>query len=380
NSNNDLLDRLDLMKYQEKELSSYNLDVDEEIELQENISKMQNFDKIYQNLNEAKMIIEETSSLDNIYQATKLIGHVQAYDEKLSIIKKRMEEAYFELDDVFEELKSEVNDLDFDPRLLDTYQERMNSLESLKRKYRKNISELIEYLAQITKDISNIDNFDEVIEDQVNVVKEQFSIVKKAAEKITLLRKKTSQFIELELIKNLEALELKKTSFKIDFLHSFDNDYLNSAQFLDNGVDEVDFLITTNVGEPLKSLSKTASGGEMSRIMLGLKNLLVQSLNLSLIIFDEIDSGVSGFIASQVAKKMKDISKTTQVICITHIPQVAAISDHHLYISKNVESERTKAHIKALEGNDKVMEIAQMISGENVTEASILSAKELLGN
>ena len=153
---------------------------------------------------------------------------------------------------------------------------------------------------------------------------------------------------------------------------------VNQSQFLPNGIDEVDFLITTNVGEPLKPLSKSASGGEMSRIMLGLKSLLVSSLRLSLIIFDEIDSGVSGFVANQVAKKIKEISASTQVICITHIPQVAAVSDHHLFISKSVEDERTRAHIKNLIDNDRVQEIAQMISGEKVSNASIESAKELL--
>ena len=153
---------------------------------------------------------------------------------------------------------------------------------------------------------------------------------------------------------------------------------MNHNQFLPNGIDEVDFLITTNVGETLKPLSKSASGGEMSRIMLGLKSLLVSSLKLSLIIFDEIDSGVSGFVANQVAKKIKQISKTTQVICITHIPQVAAVSDHHLFINKSVEGERTRANIKNLLNEDRILEIAQMISGEKVSEASILSAKELL--
>jgi len=171
---------------------------------------------------------------------------------------------------------------------------------------------------------------------------------------------------------------LKKTHFKIIFLNDFDDNYLNYNQFLSNGIDEVDFLLTTNVGEPLKPLSKSASGGEMSRIMLGLKSLLVKSLHLSLIIFDEIDSGVSGFVANQVAKKIKEISKTTQVICITHIPQVAAVSDNHLFISKSVENERTRAYIKNLLLDDRVFEIAQMISGEKVSKASLESAKELL--
>ena len=137
-------------------------------------------------------------------------------------------------------------------------------------------------------------------------------------------------------------------------------------------------MISTNVGEPMKSLSKSSSGGEMSRIMLGLKNLLVNSLDLSLIIFDEIDTGVSGFVANQVAKKMKEISNNTQVICITHIPQVAALSDNHLYISKSVVNERTRASIKELTGDKRVFEIASMISGEKVSEAAIESAKELL--
>lgn len=380
NSSNDLLDRLDLMRYQEKELASYHLSVEEELELQEVVSKMQNFDKIYQNLNEARQILEETEALDNIYHASKLLGDVASFDDKIGLMKKRMEESYYEFDDIFEELKQEIDNLDFDPALLDSYQERLNSLESLKRKYRKDIAELIQYMEEISKDIANIDNFDEIIADQTNVVKEAFFVLKQDALELTKLRQESSRYIEEELVKNLDALELKKATFQIAFLNSFSDDFMNSSQFLETGVDEVDFLITTNVGEPLKALSKTASGGEMSRIMLGLKTLLVESLDLSLIIFDEIDSGVSGFIASQVAKKMKDISKTTQVICITHIPQVAAVSDHHLYISKSVESDRTKAHIKVLEGNDKVMEIAQMISGENISEAAIQSAKELLEN
>jgi DNA repair protein RecN (Recombination protein N) len=147
---------------------------------------------------------------------------------------------------------------------------------------------------------------------------------------------------------------------------------------LENGIDEVDFLLTTNVGEPLKPLSKSASGGEMSRIMLGFKNLLARSLHVSLMIFDEIDTGVSGFVAFQVAKKMKEIAKTAQVICITHIPQVAAISEHHLLITKDVMDGRTRAHIRSIDGDERVREIAGMISGDAITPASLASATELL--
>ncbi len=380
NSNNDLIERLDLMKFQVEELESYNLDINEETDLMDKVEKMQNFDKIYQNLNEAIVLLESSSAIDNIFTASKRIENIKEYSESFNILNKRVSESYYELLDTFEELKSEADSLDFDPKLLDSYEERLNILTTLKRKYRKELPDLIDYLEKTKQDILNIDNFDEVIKAKDEDVKIAFDTVKSEALGLNKLRKETSLYIETELLKTLEELELKKTDFKIEFLNNIDTNHLNSFQFFSNGIDEVDFLITTNIGEPLKPLSKSASGGEMSRIMLGLKNLLVKSLELSLIIFDEIDSGVSGFVASQVAKKMKSISKSTQVICITHIPQVAALSDNHLFISKSVEEGRTRAHIKELLKDDRIQEIAQMISGDHVTISAIESARELLGN
>jgi len=380
NSNNDLLEKLDLMKFQVEELESFNLDVEEEIDLLDKVEKMENYDKIYQSLNEAILLLESTSSIDNIFIASKKIETIKEYSESYDVLHKRVDESYYELLDTFEELKSEADRLDFDPKVLDSYQERLNILNSLKRKYRKELPELIDYLEKIKNDISNIDNFDELIRAKNIEVKKAFDTVKEEALNINKVRKETSKFIEVELLNILTDLELKKTDFKIEFLNKIDENYLNSSQFLSNGIDEVDFLITTNIGEPLKPLSKSSSGGEMSRIMLGLKNLLVKSLDLSLIIFDEIDSGVSGYVASQVAKKMKAISKSTQVICITHIPQVASVSDNHLFISKSVDEGRTRAHIKELKEDDRIHEIAQMISGDHVTLSAIESARELLDN
>jgi len=376
-SNNNLMDRLDLIRFQKNEIESYNLSNEEEDDLENEVEKMQNFDKIYKSLNESKLLFEN-GSLDHIYNASKLIEDVKEYSEEYGEYAKRISEAYFELVDIEDSLQDELKKLDFDPAILDSHQERLNDLNALKRKYRKTIPEIIEYYESISKDIDNIDNYDEVISLQQSVVSDSHKLVQKKALEITKIRKITAGYIEKELLQILHELELKNTIFKVEFTSTLDDDYTHSSVFMPNGVDEIDFLISTNIGEPLKPLSKSASGGEMSRIMLGLKNLLVKSLHLSLIIFDEIDSGVSGYVANQVAKRMKNISKETQVICITHIPQVAALSDHHLYISKSVESERTKANIKLLLGDEKVFEIASMISGDNVSEASLLSAKELL--
>ncbi len=378
NSNDNLLERLDLMRFQVQELESYNLDIKEEQELIQEVEKMENFDKIYQSLNQTKEMIESINAIDTIYDAAKNLEEISTLNEKYQNILSRFNSSYFELDDAFQELKDEIASLDFNPSLLFQHQERLNTLDSLKRKYHKDISQLINYLDQIKKDINDIDNFDEVIINKTEVVKKAYFDTLDSALLLTQLRKDTCLYIEKELLSILSDLELDKTDFKVEFLNELDDNYQNSSIFLENGIDEVEFLLTTNVGEPLKSLSKSASGGEMSRIMLGFKNLLTKSLGLSLIIFDEIDSGVSGYVAFQVAKKMVEISKSTQVICITHIPQVASISDNHLKISKSVIDNRTKANIKVLKGSDRIKEIAEMISGDKITDASIESAKELL--
>ncbi len=377
-SKDEVTEKLDLMKFQQMELLNFNLNIDEETELKETVEKMKNFDRIYTTLSEAKELLNSSFAIDRIYDVSKQLSYIESYHDNYKTIKDRFESNYFELVDIFEELKNEVDSLDFNPRLLDQYETRLNDIEQLKRKYRKELPQLIDYLEQITKDIDNIDHFDDVIEEQKNVVKYTFNRVLDSAKLLRQLRKETSHYIEQELIAILYDLELKKAQFHIAFEDLLPKDYLDASLFLEQGIDHVDFLITTNVGEPLKSLSKSASGGEMSRIMLGLKNLLVSSLQLSLIIFDEIDSGVSGYIANQVAKKMVEISTKTQVICITHIPQVAAHSDHHLFISKQVVDGRTKASIAILKGEERVKEIASMISGDTVSEAAVLSARELL--
>lgn len=380
NSNNSLIERLDLMRFQVQEITDYNLDHDEKDDLINSLEKLRNYDKIYQSLNEAYILLESTSVLDNIYDSTKRLQGVTDFSEEYETIKKSMDDSFYTLDDAIVSLKKEIDSLDFDPNLLQEYEDRLNSLESLENKYRKSIPEIIEYLEKIKTDINNIDNYDQLLLDQENVVKTSFNDLLKSASDITNLRKETSRHIETDLLDILSDLELKKASFSVAFLNCLPINHLDQSKFFDNGVDEIDFLLTTNIGEPLKALSKSASGGEMSRIMLGLKTLLARSQNLSLIIFDEIDSGVSGYVARQVAKKMLEISKSSQVICITHIPQVAAISDNHLFISKSVEDNRTKAHIKTLDYDGKIQEIASMISGDLVTEASLLSAKQLIEN
>lgn len=373
-----MLERLDLMRFQQQELESYHLELGEEEQLKEAVETMENFDTIFQTLQTAKQQLEEHDALGTIYDVAKQLTPITSISEQYQSLKEGFESNYYELYDVFERLIQELTALDFNPQLLDQYQERLNQLSSLKRKYKKTIPELIDYYEQISEDIDNIDHYDDVLKDQQTVVETVYEDTKKAAQTLSDLRRKTAHYIETKLLDILADLELPKTEFSIVFVEREDRGAIEPGYLLDNGIDEVDFLISTNVGEPMKPLSKTASGGEMSRIMLGFKNLLAQSLAVDLMIFDEIDAGVSGYVAFQVAKKMKEIARSTQVICITHIPQVAAISEHHLFLNKDVQDGRTRAHITPLAGEHRVHEIAAMISGDAVTEASITTARELL--
>ncbi|MCF7925601.1 MAG: DNA repair protein RecN [Candidatus Izimaplasma sp.] len=378
NSNDDLLERLDLLRFQVKELTQFNLKKDEKEELEEAIEKLENFDDIFTHLNEAKERLEQTGAIDHIYDAAKHIKNITDFGEDYDNVSKRMLSSYYELEDTFETLQRIVETLDFDPQELDDMQTRLHRLETLEQKYRKSIPELILYLEEIKYDIENIDHYDDVIKDHENQVKKSFKATYDTALDLSRKRQEIAKYIEQELLDILADLELAKTAFDITFDIPDADDPFNDRIFLENGIDVVDFMLSTNVGEPLKPLSRSASGGEMSRIMLGFKNVLAKSLGLSLMIFDEIDTGVSGYIANQVAKKMKQIAHDTQVICITHIPQVAAISKHHIHISKTVEDARTKAHIKILNGEDRVTEIASMISGDNVSDAALKTARELL--
>jgi DNA repair protein RecN (Recombination protein N) len=374
----DRMERLDLMTFQQQELESYHLDSNEEQELTDAVEKMENFDNLFQVLQATKARLDEYDALGTIYDASKQLNAIAGISDTYQSLKDRFESNYYELYDVYETLVQELEGLDFNPKLLDEYQERLNRLAKLQRKYRKTIPELIEYYDQISEEIENIDHYDDLLEAQKKRVKTAYDQVKKKAQEITLLRQKTAVYIETTLLSILADLELPKTEFQIAFLEREDRGAFEPGYLLESGIDDVDFLLTTNVGEPMKPLSKSASGGEMSRIMLGFKNLLATSLNVGLMIFDEIDTGVSGYVAFQVAKKMKEIAQTTQVICITHIPQVAAISEHHLRISKDVEGGRTRAHITPISGPERIQEIAGMISGDSITEASLETAKELL--
>lgn len=378
-SSKESANKLDYLEFTYKEINSLNLTKDEDIKLEEMISKLSNFDKINNALREGiNNLSNEYFSLDNIYIAYDAMKRIKDYDPLYDETARTIEESYYNLLDCLSNMKSYLSGLDFDEIELDEMNSRLNSIENLKHKYKKSLNELIEYQEEIKLELELINNYDEVLLEYERKLSNKYDILVKAATSLSEFRKKRSSFISQELVSLCKELELPHSRFEIKFDDVEYTDFKNKSIFNENGVDSCEFLISTNLGEPLKPLSKTASGGELSRIMLAFKTFFSKESKISLLVFDEIDSGVSGFVASEIAKKMKEISKNTQVLAITHLPQVAANADNQVYIYKEEKDGRTYTYIEELSFEDRIVHIAKMLSGEKVSRYALDAAKDLL--
>jgi DNA repair protein RecN (Recombination protein N) len=378
NAKDDALEKMDFMRFQLDELEKHNLTENEEEVITQQLDTLKNFDKIFQAVTNSLDAIKNQQALETIYEASNQLSTISSYDDNYQSLSERLKSAYYELDDIKDDLAQKAATLDFDPNELETLENRLHTLNTLKRKYRKSIDELISFKDELTLEINQFENYDEALLTKEEKLKSSYDALKKQAYELRNRRIDQAKHIETKLLELLKDLELKQTVFQVVFNDVSLNDIKNATLFKEDGIDEIDFYLSTNVGESLKPLSKVASGGELSRIMLALKEILIKNMGLSLMIFDEIDTGVSGFVANQVALKMKKISENTQVITITHLPQVAAKADHHYYIYKTEESSRTKAYIKTLDIQSRINELAIMISSDEVNEHALKSAEALL--
>ncbi|MGD9910081.1 MAG: DNA repair protein RecN [Candidatus Izemoplasmatales bacterium] len=375
---NDLLQKLEMYQFQLKELNSLDLQNVNMDELKNEELSLQNFDQIYSLLQEAKSLLDDSEMMNLFFDFKELLIKISRFQSEFKEQSTKIDEYYYEIDDVRRDLSKQLDKMSFDPAYLEDLQERINHLEKIEKKYAMSIPELIEYQAFIEKEIDQSVNYDEYLEKANQSLLIAFNNTIEKAKAITLLRRQVASKITKEIKNVLEDLVLPKTEFEIEVSENLPNSVNDSQMFLSSGCNQIEFMISTNVGEPLKPLSKTASGGEMSRIMLAFKTIFIRSQNLSTMIFDEIDTGISGFVAKKIAKKMKEISEYAQVLSITHIPQVVAFGDHHLKVEKKTVSSRTIASTKYLEYSERVNEIAAMLSGDKITSFAIENAKELL--
>ena len=370
--------QLDLFEFQLKELSKLSLEADELETLYEKVNVLNNIDKINYNLAQSQAILNDQGLIDNLYIVKNNIEELEDTSKDFKEISERLNNLYYELKDIADEIEDKQDSLDYDPSELETMNQRINDLEKIQKKYDKSISELIEYQASLLDIINTIENFDDIILEKENILEKEYLLLIEQAKQLSMLRQTIAKKITQEIVDTLKELEIKYADFMIEFQDIEFKDKFNKSQFKSDGIDQVDFLISTNKGEPLKALSKTASGGEMSRVMLTFKTIFAKSQKIPTIIFDEIDTGISGYIAKKIGRKISETSRFSQVISITHIPQVVAEGIHHLSIRKKVENNQTKVQVKYLTYDERVEEIAQMMSAEAVTDSARNIAKELL--
>lgn len=361
-----------------KELKDFDLKENEEEDISNRIELLKNFDKIFELYEEIKSLINK-DSLTDIYEIKERISKLSDYQNEYNQVYEKMNDYYYELEDMFSEIKKKSSRLDYDPQELENLENRRSEISILKKKYNKSTEELIAYQKELEALLSSKEDLDYSLKEKKDDFVHSYLETYQHASDLSKVRREVSNSIEKELISHLNDLaikcrfEIKINSNPIDKNYSLDI-------FNENGIDDIDFNIETNIGEGLKPLSKVVSGGEMSRIMLAFKILFIKSSKISTVIFDEVDTGISGEIARRVALKIRDLSLNTQVICITHLPQVASLSNQHIKISKNVVKGRTFTTIKELNLEEKIYEIATMISGGKVTESQLEYAKEMVLN
>ena len=359
--------RLDLLRYQLNEIESAKLKEAEEIELEAKHKTMQNAAKLKENLAQIDVALNE-NAIASISTAIRSLEKIQdcgdQYAEKLGNLKS----SYYDIQEIARDFSYMQEEINFDEQEQNEIEARLDFIASLKRKYGNSITEILEYGNQIQEEINKIENLDEYHQNLKNEIHHLETEMRKIADEMTSLRKKYSQVLSHKINQELAELEMPNATFEISIKAT--------ECFTKTGLDEIEFMICTNAGEGMKPLAKIASGGEMARIMLAIKHVLADIDEVDTLIFDEIDTGISGKASQAVGEKMKAISKKHQVICITHLPAIAAKGDYNYYIHKTTKGNKTYTKIKILNEEETIEEIARISSGE-VTEIAKAHAKEL---
>ncbi len=362
----------DFMAFELNEIKEAKLTEGEDAELEERIALLQNSEHIYKLLARAYEAGKESmpAAMDIMSEIQTALSDIALYTEELGSISSEFSDIFYRLDDIFRDIRNARDSIIFSQEELDEAIFRLEYINKLKHKYGNTIAEILGYAEQTAAKLQTIENIDEEkanLEFEINTLETQLTA---ASERLTALRKVSAEELEMKISKELSELNFADSRIKISF------DALPA--FTENGTDRIEFLISTNKGEPLKPLAKIASGGEMSRIMLAFKNIIADYDNIPTLIFDEIDAGISGITASIVGKKLKEIAENHQIICITHLPQIAAFGEHNYRIQKYSSENSVKTTVEALDENEKINEIARLLGGINITDITIKSAEELI--
>lgn len=364
--------RLDLIQFQHDEIQSANLRINEDEELSEEKHKLGNFERIFDSIQTSYSALQgEQRGLDWIALVMDNLQTAADLDPEYKNVAETVANSFYMLEDAARTIRNDLDSLEYDPQRLNEIDDRLNEINQLKRKYGKTIEEILEYSSKIEEEIETLQNK----ELHIGQMEKELASLRKdlriEASNLAETRKKWAKKLTKLIHQELKELYMEKAVFELRIES-------NQDTFHKNGADKVEFYISTNPGEPLKPLSKIASGGELSRIMLALKSIFSKHQGVTSIIFDEVDTGVSGRVAQSIAEKIYNVSTGSQVLCISHLPQVAAMADTHLYIAKVIKNGRTKTSVTPLSVSEKVKEIGRMISGVEITDLTKQHAEELL--
>ena len=355
-----------------KEIDTAKLTPGEDSELTDRIAVLKNSEKIFEAAGTADELLTggEANILSMLGEAVRSISSIRAYSSDIDRTASGLENIYYDLKELASDTHSILESAGMDPGDVDRAIGRLDRIDNLKKKYGSSIEEILAFRDETADKIRLLENFDSdrvVLENELH---EKRIVLTDRVTKLTAVRTKSAGLLAAAIKKELLDLNFKQAELDIN---------INKASAItSNGGDVCEILISVNPGEPLRLLEKTASGGEISRIMLAIKNVTASYDNIPTMIFDEIDSGISGITASVVARKLKEISKEHQIICITHLPQIAAAADHNYRIYKDTDDQATYTHIEALSEKEKTAEIARLIGGDNITDITLASASELI--
>ena len=359
--------KLDLLEYQQREIEEAELRIEEEEELKEKKVQIVNAEKIATNLVQANKEIEEVA-LIGLEKAIRSLEKIETYGKQYENILSALKSVYYDLQETGRDLAENEQEIDYNQEERENIEERLDLIYSLQRKYGNTVQEILEYLAQIKEEISTIHHLDEKrqrLQEQLDVLEQQ---MKQLSNDMHTIRQKTAEELSKKINKELNDLEMKQAQFEVRIEET--------TAFKKDGCDSIEFYIRTNLGEEAKELIKIASGGEMSRIMLAIKTVLADIDRVPVLVFDEIDTGISGIAANRVGEKLKRIGKSHQVLVITHSGSIAAKGDHHYRIAKEIKEGRTKTNVTYLQEKEVLEEIARLTSGE-ITKIAIEHAMAL---
>ena len=369
------LRRMETLRYQVEEIARANLSAGEDEILEGRRKILQNAEKLSDGFQEANACLYGSDESDGaatlLAQAHRSLGKLSRYTDSYQELYSKIEDLMYQVQDVAEEVRDVLDDLSFSADELEQIESRLDTIHRLRRKYGISCADILQYMERAKQELDEIEFADDYLERLRAKEKKAEKLAREAALLLRENRKKTAAFLSGRILTELEQLDMPKVQFQCRF---------EDVELGNTGADSVAFFMSANAGEALKPLSKVASGGELARIMLAMKNVLAEKDQVNTLIFDEVDTGVSGRAAQRVAEKLKAVAKHKQVLCVTHLPQLAAMADTHLLIAKEERHGRTYTTVTPLDFEGRKYEVARIIGGANITEITLESAQEMISS